>query len=190
MEFLNNSYCMAPESEGTINHDILPCIAYIEAIYVLMEEYRDMSKTFFVQIVKKWWMGNEILPREKLFFFPLLSNEKVCFFLKIPWQILNNIYWKWGVFNNLWTIRYFFRKNMSKSGKSFDNPLFTQTKSFAFPTLSAIIPALNRHFLQNVIDKGKYASTQVRKASDTLFFDLFFSSPHFLEDFFVSASGP
>lgn len=107
MEFLDNSHCMTSKSEGAVNYDILLCRAYIEAVYILVEEYRDMSKTFFVQIVKKWWMGNKIFPEEKLSFFPLLSNEKVYFLLKIYWQIPDNIYWEWRVFNNLWTIYSF-----------------------------------------------------------------------------------
>lgn len=53
MEFLNNSHSMSTKSEGAVNHDISLCSANIEAIDVLMEEYGDMSKTFFVQIVKK-----------------------------------------------------------------------------------------------------------------------------------------
>lgn len=53
VEFLYNPDCMTSESEGAINHDILLCRAQIETIDVLMEEYWDMSKTFFVQIVKK-----------------------------------------------------------------------------------------------------------------------------------------
>lgn len=44
---------MTSESEGAVDHNISLCSADIETIYVLMEEYGDMSKTFFVQIVKK-----------------------------------------------------------------------------------------------------------------------------------------
>ncbi len=44
---------MTSKSEGAVNHDISLCRAYIETVDVLMEEYGDMSKTFFVQIVKK-----------------------------------------------------------------------------------------------------------------------------------------
>lgn len=50
---LDDSYRMTPESEGAVDHDIPLCSAQIETIDVLMEEYRNMSKTSFVQIVKK-----------------------------------------------------------------------------------------------------------------------------------------
>lgn len=53
VEFLDDTYCMTPKSEGAVNHNIPSSRAQIEAVYILMEEYRDMSKTFFVQIVKK-----------------------------------------------------------------------------------------------------------------------------------------
>lgn len=53
MEFLDNSHRMTPESEGAIDHDIPSSRAQIEAVDILVVEYRDMSKTFFVQIVKK-----------------------------------------------------------------------------------------------------------------------------------------
>lgn len=53
VQFLDNSDCMTPESEGAVNHDILLCRAYTETVDVLVKEHRNMSKTFFVQIVKK-----------------------------------------------------------------------------------------------------------------------------------------
>ncbi len=115
VESLNNPHCVTPKSEGAVNHDILLCRAQIQAVNVLMEEYRNMSKTFFVQIVKKWWMGNKIFPFVKLFFFPLLSTKKVYFIEKIYWQISNNIREKWRVFNIFWTIKYFFVKKSVKN---------------------------------------------------------------------------
>ncbi len=53
VQFLNNSYGMTPESEGAVNHYIPLRRGQIETIDILMEEHRNMSKTFFVQIVKK-----------------------------------------------------------------------------------------------------------------------------------------
>ncbi len=53
MKFFYNSYSMSSKSEGAINHDISLCSAQIETINIFMEKYRNMSETFFVQIVKK-----------------------------------------------------------------------------------------------------------------------------------------
>ena len=53
VQFLNNSYGMTPESEGAVDHYIPLCRAQIETVDILMEEHGNMSKTFFVQIVKK-----------------------------------------------------------------------------------------------------------------------------------------
>lgn len=53
VKFLDDSYGMASESEGAVDHDIPLCSAQIEAVYILVEEYWNMSETFFVQIVKK-----------------------------------------------------------------------------------------------------------------------------------------
>ena len=57
MKFLDNSYRMTSKSEGAVNHDILLCRAYIEAVYVLVIEHRNMSKTFFVQNCQKVMNG-------------------------------------------------------------------------------------------------------------------------------------
>lgn len=53
MKFLYDSDSVTPKSESTINHNIPLSRAQIEAVYVLMEEYRNMSKTFFVQNCQK-----------------------------------------------------------------------------------------------------------------------------------------
>lgn len=53
MKFLDDSHSMTSEPEGAVDHDIPLSRAQIEAVYVLVVEHRNMSKTFFVQNVKK-----------------------------------------------------------------------------------------------------------------------------------------
>ena len=53
VQFLDDFRGVTSESERAVHYDISLCGAYIETFYILMEEYRNMSKTFFVQIVKK-----------------------------------------------------------------------------------------------------------------------------------------
>lgn len=87
MKFLDDSDCMSGEPECTINHNISLCRAQIEGIYVLVVEYRNMSKTFLVQIVKKWWRGKKYFLTGEIILFSSIVKRKGIF---SPQNILTN----------------------------------------------------------------------------------------------------